>query len=174
MTLDVDPKLAAEFGSATRVLTLAAIANASEPPTAYRIAEIARIRRTKVYQELGRLEPAGVVRSAKRADGALVWHLLDADLSALLRKRIRVASAADLLRSRDDWLARNPEVVERLSRAPLEIDWSSFTQERSPKSVVREFVRPRAKDRTLRALGLRPSYREGRTLSEPSRRTRRR
>jgi DNA-binding transcriptional ArsR family regulator len=174
MTLRVDPKLAAEFGSATRVLTLAAIANAAEPPTAYRIAEIAQIRRTKVYQELDRLMAAGVVRAEERADKALVWSLLDADLSLFLRRRMRVSSAADLLRGRDDWLARNPRVVERISSTPLHVDWDSLAPGLPPKSVVRQIARSPEKDRALRALGLRTSYREGRTLSEPPRRTGRR
>jgi len=126
MALDVDPRLVAEFGSATRVLTLAALANAFEPVTAYRVAQLVQTRRTKVYAELSRLERSGVVRSEKRTDRSLVWRIDDADVAALLRKRARISWGDDLLRERKAWLTRNPEAVDRILNAPVGIDWKRF------------------------------------------------
>src|SRR5579859_1012860 len=161
MALDVDPRLVAEFGSATRVLTLAALANAFEPVTAYRVAQLVQTRRTKVYAELSRLERSGVVRSEKRTDRSLVWRIDDADVAALLRKRARISWGDDLRRERKAWLTRNPEAVDRILNAPVGIDWKRFEWKGPPTPLVREMVRPKGKDRLLRKMGLRTSNREG-------------
>jgi len=49
---DADPALLSLFGSQTRLLTMAVLANADEALTGYRVAKIAGLPREKVYPEL--------------------------------------------------------------------------------------------------------------------------
>jgi DNA-binding transcriptional ArsR family regulator len=81
----VDPALVAAFGSATRVLTLAALANSNVPLTAYRVAKIGGLRPPKVYEELRRAKARGLVGES---GGKHV--LLDADLRTLVQRRARI------------------------------------------------------------------------------------
>jgi hypothetical protein len=67
--------------------------------TAYRVAQLAGIPRTKVYEELRRLLKAGVVGERRNRRGSSTWTLLDADMALYLRKKIRIAWSGDLAAS---------------------------------------------------------------------------
>jgi sugar-specific transcriptional regulator TrmB len=94
--LEVDSKVERFLGSANRARTLAPLANARRPLTAYRIAWLARIPRSKVYDELRRLESVGLVAERKGARGTSTWTLLDEDAAVYLRKKMRVLWSADI------------------------------------------------------------------------------
>jgi DNA-binding transcriptional ArsR family regulator len=97
--LPVPPQVAALLGSVNRVRTLAPLANAYRPMTAYRVAQLAGVPRTKVYEELRRLLEAGVVEERRSRRGSSTWTLLDADMALYLRKKIRIAWSGDLAAS---------------------------------------------------------------------------
>jgi DNA-binding transcriptional ArsR family regulator len=155
MTLKVPPELAVLFGSETRVRVLAPLANASRPLTAYRVATLSGVARSKINAEIRRLEKAGIVRSLRIGKGRSGWELIDPDLGNLVRRRLRIVWSEDLE-------AEAPRLVElvRASRSRREpID------KRLLQGSVRnsgDYVRPPKKDRILRRLGLRPSVREKR------------
>lgn len=94
--LRVAPSVAAVLGSANRARTLATLAGAYRSLTAYRVARLAGIPRTKVYNELRRLSNVGVVRERRERGGRSTWILLDLDLGLYLRKRIRIGWSEDL------------------------------------------------------------------------------
>lgn len=94
----VPPSVTAVLGSANRVRALATLANAYRPLTAYRVAKIARVPRTKVYNELRRLGRAGVVQERRGRGRRSTWVLLDLDLARYLRVRVRIAWSEDLAR----------------------------------------------------------------------------
>jgi DNA-binding transcriptional ArsR family regulator len=104
--LPVEPGVAALLGSANRVRTLAPLANAYRPMTAYRVAQLAGIPRTKVYEELRRLRDAGVLQERRTRRGTSTWSLLDADMGLYLRKKIRIAWSADLAKAASSRAAR--------------------------------------------------------------------
>src|SRR5271170_6733661 len=85
MKFPLDPALATLFGSRTRLLTMAVLANAEEPLTGYRVAKVAGLPRQKVYPEIRRGVRAGLV-----GESASGFRLLDPDVKALLRKRVRI------------------------------------------------------------------------------------
>jgi hypothetical protein len=147
MSFDLDPQLLAAFGSATRLRTVAVLANAFRPLTGYRVGKTGGIALPKVYRELHRLERAGVV--ARRGKG---WVLTDRELGALVAQRIRISWS-------EDWDAelrrRAPEIAalhENLGRIPRAKPPKRFVPRRPE-----EYDRPAFKDRRLREMGLRPS-----------------
>src|SRR5580658_7263565 len=92
MGFKISPALVALFGSATRVRTLAPLANSSRPMTAYRIAQMTGAQRIKVYTELRKLAVVGIVRRVQGNWGRSEWELVEPDLRNLLRKRARIVS----------------------------------------------------------------------------------
>jgi len=157
MRFTLDPGVAALFGSESRALILAPLANAFDPMTAYRIAAVAQLQRTKVYSELRRLEKAGIVRSSSVADGPTVWTLTDPDLRAFLRRRVRFWSWADWQRRR----SRTSGPRRPRNDWAEKFDSSKYRPNPSAVPNPREFRRPREKDRILAELGL-PRSRRGR------------
>jgi DNA-binding transcriptional ArsR family regulator len=143
--LPVAPQVAALLGSTNRVRTLAPLANAYRPMTAYRVAQLAGIPRTKVYEELRRLLKAGVVRERRNRRGSSTWTLLDADMALYLRKKIRISWSGDLASSAPRRLAKERRTaVGLLSNSWL--DPSKYT----PNPVVaaryaQEIERPEGK-----------------------------
>ena len=107
MTTKLDPAIVAAFGSATRVRTLAVLANSREPLTAYRIGVVGEVPFPKVYRELARLEKAWVV--ARRGRG---WILLDAGLGDYLQRRVRMIWDEALVAEK----ARSAERTRRIYR----------------------------------------------------------
>ncbi len=155
MGLKVDPGLAALFGSEGRVRTLAALANAEAPLTAYRVARMTGSPPPNVYRELMRLLRCHEVERARTPEGKAGWWLVDADVRGLMRRRQRVVWSEDLLRGSRDRGRRAALRIRRSSRAPL--DLSRFAPGPVPRATA---VRRRVeKDRVLAKAGARPSVR---------------
>ncbi|MFZ3355657.1 MAG: hypothetical protein WA549_02730 [Thermoplasmata archaeon] len=147
MEPEIDPPLVAAFGSETRVRVLAVLAWASRPMTAYRVGKTGDVPLPKAYNEIYRLEKAGLV--GRRRSG---WVLLDDDIRALLRRRVRILWLDDWVSERSRRATGENALLERLSRIrhpPPPRDWK-------PKDPQR-FARSRLKDRVLREMGLRTS-----------------
>jgi DNA-binding transcriptional ArsR family regulator len=160
MAFEVDPGLLALFGSGTRVRVLAPLANASAPLTAYRIASLVGVPRTKVYAELDRLASAGIVKRFRASESRTVWELCDPDLRRLLRRKARIVWSRDLIATAVQRAARTRRILLDSRRKPL--DPRYFTKPFRPRNV-REFARSREKDALLASLGLRISRRAGMT-----------
>ncbi|HZY91541.1 MAG TPA: hypothetical protein VFG07_02020 [Thermoplasmata archaeon] len=161
MRIKVDPGLTALFGSEGRVKTLAALANADAPLTAYRVAAIAGMNPPNVYRELKRLVRYNEVARSPTPQGALGWTLIDANVRALLRRRLRIVWSEDLFRGAAERGRRATLAARRSSRVPL--DLSEFGPGRPPSAAA---VRRRVeKDRVLRAAGARTSARAQRTTT---------
>ena len=159
MGLTVDPGLVALFGSEDRVRTLAVLANAGTPLTAYRVATVVGIKPANVYRELKRLIQFNEVERAPTSDGKQGWRLVDADVRAIMRRRLRVVWSEDLLRGARERGKRAALAVRRSSRAPL--DLAAFGPGNPPSSAA---VRRRLdKDRVLAKNGGRTSARTRRT-----------
>lgn len=156
MVLDVDPGVAALLGSRTRVRVLAPLANAFNPLSAYRIAQLAQLPRTKVYLELRRLARAGEVEESPTPRGTSVWSLKDPDLARLLRRRVRVGWSEDLKLASPQIAARTKSAIEAYRRNP--IDPALLRVPSRPRNR-KEFDRLAEKDASLRRLGLRPAGR---------------
>ncbi len=155
-----DPALVSLFGSRARVLTIAALANSAEPLTGYRISFVTGVPRPKVYGELWKGVHTGIIREDPNG-----FVLIDADIRALLRRRVRVSWDEEWDRARGDADATIGAVYERvLASLP---DDPEFYRPRNWKPTaetvrcLRSKIRPPEKDRILREEGGRTSYREG-------------
>jgi DNA-binding transcriptional ArsR family regulator len=142
--LAVDRRVAALLGSTNRVRTLVPLANAYRPMTAYRIAQLAGIPRTKVYDELRRLRVAGAVEARKSRKGRATWVLLDRDMALYLRKKIRISWSGDLAASAARRAAKERDTLVRTGTSWF--DPSKY----SPNPIVaaryaREIERPEGK-----------------------------
>lgn len=156
MRAAIDRALVALTGSETRALTLAPIANASAPLSAYRVATIVGLPRTKVYRELERLARAGIVTRSKASDGTSVWWVSDPDIRQLFRRRARVGWSGDLAADSARLALRTRKVLAFARANPID---PSLLSKRSSPRHVEEFARPREKDEVLRRLGLKPAGR---------------
>lgn len=156
---DVDPGLVALFGSENRALTLGVLANAFQPLTGYRVAWLADLQRTKTNVELQRLADGGVVRKDTSPDGQIVWSLIDPNLRALLRKKIRITWDQDWDAERKGWAEETPAL---LAKAAASLGTTSLynPKNRIPAKAIKELERSPAKNRILRSLGARPSVRK--------------
>lgn len=139
------------LGSETRVRTLAPIAGSSVPLTGYRIAEIAEIPRTKVYEELANLKAAGWVAVVRGPSNQTLWQITDPDVRRLLRRRVRIVFTAELARSAQKRASEAKRVMSRSRRVgpPPGLFQPGFR----PKSPG-DFKRSPEKDAVLAALGL--------------------
>ncbi|MCI4373643.1 MAG: helix-turn-helix domain-containing protein [Thermoplasmata archaeon] len=138
--LDVDPKVEGFIGSANRARTLAPIASARQPLTAYRIAWLARVPRSKVYGELRRLKSLGLVAEREDPKGASTWILLDEDAAAYLRKKMRVLWSGDIGRSSEEMARR-----ERSRSRPSFAWFNRSKYQPNPKiaaRIAKEVTRP--------------------------------
>jgi DNA-binding transcriptional ArsR family regulator len=158
MALAVDPGLAALFGSEDRVRTLAALANAEAPLTAYRVAAIVGMKPPNVYRELKRLLEFKEVERASTPEGRDGWTVVDPDVRALLRRRLRIVWIEDLARSAEERERRATLAIRRSAQEPL--DLSKFKPGR-PLSIT-EIRRRTEKDRVLEKAGARTSLRSNR------------
>jgi hypothetical protein len=143
----VDARLAAVFGSETRLRALGVLAGAFRPLTAYRVAKVGRIPVQKAYEELRRLGKSGLV---VRKDGG--WVLCDGDVRSLLRRRVRIRWAEDLEAERRHRRAEFEALFDRLERTPHTPPPAGW----QPKDPGR-FRRSPRKDRILRRMGRRTS-----------------
>lgn len=163
MTLRGDSALVAAFGSATRVRTLAVLANAAGPLTAYRVALVGGIPIDKAYREVRRLARSGLVE--RRRNG---WVLVDGDLRSLLQRRVRVRWDRDWDQERSGWAEETPKLLSagletirgRLSSDPGYLRPRSWKPTPAARRTIRELDRPAEKDALLRRAGLRSSFRE--------------
>ena len=158
-----DPVLEAAFGSRTRLLTLAALANSDEPLTGYRLGVVAGLPRPKVYAELRRGIKSGLV---ERVSGG--FRLADPDIRTLLRKRVRIRWDAEWDRSRKNWNEETAELLRaglaevraRIQQNPGYLRPPGWKPPPEARSWQMELDRPPQKDRVLRRVGLRTSKRE--------------
>jgi hypothetical protein len=150
-----DPVLEQLVGSRTRLLTAAVLANSDEPLTGYRIAKIAKLPREKVYPELSKGVKSGLF--GQRGNG---FFLLDSDLRALLRKRIRIRWDSEWDRARKGW-AESASGEIRDIKGELQGVSRYDPKNRIRASALEELRRRPAKNRVLRKLGLRISKRKG-------------
>lgn len=149
----IDPAVAALFGSKTRALTLATLANAGIPLTAYRIAQVAGTQVIKTVTELRRLERGGLVLRSPTDLGRSGWILADKSLADFFRRLVRLF-----------WLADWNKVIDKRVRSrnrsrPVAINLARFPP--NPEAVPNpgEFIRSPEKDRILARAGLPTSRR---------------
>jgi hypothetical protein len=154
MELAVDGPLTSLFGSRTRLLTMAVLANADEPLSGYRVAKVANLPRQKVYPEIRRGIKAGLVQSSPTG-----FSLSDPDVRALLRKRVRISWDEEWDRSRT---GRSALVSAELGRLRSSLNGVRLydPDNRIPASARRELERDPAKNLILRKYGARPSVRK--------------
>lgn len=150
------------FGSEVRAKVLGVLAQSREPKTGYRVSKILDTYPSKVYEALRDLEGTPFVEVVGGARGKR-YLLADEDLRKLLLRAVRVASE-------DDWFAdrarRNEEgrrVLERLP--PMEVPRVSGEPGPRARAVLREFARPRGKDRILSKMGLRTARRRAKRFA---------
>ncbi len=159
MALAVDPGLTALFGSEDRVKTLAALANAEAPLTAYRVASMVGIKPPNVYRELKRLLQFNEVERAPTPEGRDGWTVTDPDVRTLLRRRLRIVWSRDLIRGARERGERAALSARTSSRTPL--DLSKFTPGRPPSATA--LRRRIQKDHVLARAGAPTSIRSGRS-----------
>lgn len=144
------------FGSEVRAKVLGVLAESREPRTGYEVSKILGTYPSKVYEALRGLEGTPFVEVVEGSRGKR-YLLVDEDLRKFLRRTVRIAAE-------DDWFAdrarRNQESQELLERLPP-MEVPGFSGEPGPRAriILREFVRPRGKDRTLVKMGLRTARR---------------
>lgn len=157
-----DPAIVAFCGSETRARTLGVLANAEFPMSGYRVARVAGVPEPKVYLELRRAVKAGIVR---REPGG--FQLTDADLRALLRRRIRLYWAKDWDRTRSSWPSETPRLLragltairERLRKEPAYLRPKGWSPPPAALALARELDRAPEKDARLRRRSRRTSQR---------------
>jgi hypothetical protein len=149
-----DPSLESLFGSRTRLLTMAVLANSDEPLTGYRVAKTAGLPRQKVYPEIRRGVASGLLKVTPTG-----YFLADPDVRTLLRKRVRVRWAAEWDRSRGKDAGRIGAELDQIFRSVRGLRLYNRSN-RIPESARRELEREPAKNRILRAAGARASARK--------------
>lgn len=159
MKADVDPSLTSLFGSQTRLLTMAVLANAEEPLTGYRVAKIADLPRAKVYPEIRKGVTTGLLT---RVDEG--YRMVDSDVRALLRKRIRIRWDEEWDRARKGWneqtLGRLGTILASIPTDPGYLRPKGWRPSPSARKAIREMERLPLKDLILARRGLRTSARE--------------
>ena len=153
MMARVDPGVVALFGSETRAATLGALANAGQPLTAYRIAQMTRAQVIKTVTELRRLKKAGFVVEALTNRGRTGWVISDPSLQDFLRQRVRIVWSTDWDRE------VGKRVRGRRASPKTQIDLSRFVPNPEAIPNPEEFTRSPEKDRILARAGLRVSRR---------------
>jgi hypothetical protein len=159
MVAEVDSGLQWLLGSRTRLLTMAVLANADEPLTGYRIAKTADLPRIKVYAEL-----RNGVSSELLAKVDEKYLMVDPDVRALLRKRVKIRWDEEWDRARVGWngqtSARLAKILASMSTEPEFLRPRGWRPTDSALKVIREIQRPPTKDAVLERRGLRTSARE--------------
>ncbi len=153
MRLEVPAALSTLFGSEDRVRTIAILANADRPLTAYRIAKIARIEPPNVYRELSRLSKQGEVkRSADPSEG---WVLTDSDLRRMMQRRLRITWSEDFVAGSAGRARRAKKVLRAATLVPPAL------QDLVPKRLptAKQISARRQKNAVLIREGGRPSVR---------------
>src|SRR5580658_10492812 len=153
---DVDTSLVSLFGSRTRLLTMAVLANANEPLTGYRVAAIANLPREKVYPELRKGVATGMI-----SVGPTGYRMIDTDVQTLLRKRVRIRWDLEWDRARPGWdeetSRRLTALLASIPNDPTYLRPKGWKPSPSARTAIREMERPASKDALLRRRGLRTS-----------------
>jgi hypothetical protein len=160
MEAGVDPTLLSLFGSQTRLLTMAVLANATEPLTGYRVAVIAGLPREKVYPEIRKGLVTGLL--AHTDDG---YRMVDPDVRRLLQKRVQIRWEKEWDRERTGWndgtQDRLNAILASIPSDPTYLRPKGWEPPAAARLLIREMRRPNSKDAVLRRRGLRTSLREG-------------
>ena len=144
------------FGSEVRAKVLGVLAESQDPKTGYEVSKIMDIYPSKVYEALRDLEGTPFVEVVGGARGKR-YLLADEDLRRLLRRTVRISAGDDWFADRARRVEEGRMVLERLP--PMEVP--GFSGEPGPRTraILREFARPRDKDKILAKMGLRTSRR---------------
>lgn len=171
MLVAVDRSLVELFGSRTRAGVLVALAQASEPVSAYWVAKSTGAQKIKVSFELRRLEALGFVSKTTGEGSSGQWTLDNRDLRRLLSRPVEsVSPSSTRARGRSRASLGGNSYLDVLRSLPDPSVEPEFYRPRSWKPTpgtlrdLRERLRPPEKDRLLRKYGGRTSYREGRRL----------
>jgi len=158
MRRDVDASLVSLFGSQTRLLTMAVLANANEPLTGYRVAVIANLPREKVYPLLRKGVATGTLVAGPEG-----FRMIDADVRALLRKRIRIRWDQEWDRARSGWdketRGKLTGLLASIPKDPTYLRPKGWKPSPSARRAIRELERSPSKDALLSSRGLRTSAR---------------
>ncbi len=140
------------FGSEVRAKVLGVLAESREPKTGYEVSKILDSYPSKVYEALRDLEGTPFIEVVGGARGKR-YLLADGDLRKLLLRTVRIAAEDDWFADRARRVEEGRMVLQRLP--PLQVP--RFSGEPGPRAraVLREFVRPREKDKVLSKMGLR-------------------
>ncbi len=144
------------FGSEVRAKVLGVLAESREPKTGYEVSKILDTYPSKVYETLRHLEGTPFVEVVGGARGKR-YLLADEDLRRLLLRRVRIAAEDDWFADRARRIAEVETMLERLP--PMEIPAISGEPGLRARAILREFARPREKDRILSKMGLRTARR---------------
>jgi len=156
MRSNLDPALTGLTGSATRARTLVPLASAGSPLTAYRIAALAGVPRTKVYRELRRLGESGLVERVGMGRNRSGWTLVDPDLRRFVSRRAQILWSGDIKANSEALRKRTQQIIAESAKLPLE--GTLLSGDLRP-STVREIARSPSKDELLASLKLRVSRR---------------
>lgn len=151
--LEVPSPLSRLFGSSDRLRILAVLANANQPLTAYRIAQVAGIQPPNVYREIKRL--SGLSELRKNALPTEGWELVDSQLRRFVQQKVRVYWSEDFALGAASRAARARQLRKAMSNVPLE---SRFVQQ-GRRPTASQIRNRRQKDAVLKRGGGRPSTR---------------
>ena len=158
MRRDTDSALVSLFGSETRLLTMAVLANANEPLSGYRIAMVANLPREKVYPQLRKGVASGILEA-----GPTGFRMIDADIRALVRKRVRIRWDPEWDRARAGWdedtRARLTALLASIPKGPTYLRPKGWKPSALARKAIREMGRSPSKDALLASRGLRTSAR---------------
>jgi biotin operon repressor len=135
------------FGSQARAKVLGYLANSDTPQTGYAISKSVEISFSKVFEELKRLESAGILVKTLDSRGRSQFALRDPELRSSLSKRIRIISA-------EEWFS--PDKVARRRKALVDAKGISVSLPRVPSGtgwssrLAAEFHCAPEKDRALK------------------------
>jgi DNA-binding PadR family transcriptional regulator len=140
------------FGSEVRAKVLGVLAESREPKTGYEVSKILDTYPSKVYAALRDLEDTPFVEVVGGARGKR-YLLADEDLRKLLLRTVRIAAEDDWFADRARRIEEGRMALERLP--PMEVPRFSGEPGSRARAVLREFARPREKDKILAKMGLR-------------------
>lgn len=146
MAFQIPSEVRTVFGSQTRAKVLGYLAGSTTPRTGYAIAKSLGVSVSKVYDELKRLEAAGILGQSLDSKGRRRFLLRDPDLRSFLVKRVRISSTEDWFSP--ERIAERRETFERAKETQPNLPRPPSGAKRDTR-LAREFQRPPEKDRAL-------------------------
>ena len=146
MSFQVPLEVVRVFGSQARAKVLGYLANLTTPQTGYAILKSLQISVSKVYGELKRLEPTGILSKSLDSKGSTRFLLRDPDIRSFLAKRLRISSAEEWFSTGE--VAKRRNAFRQAKRIPVSLRLPPAERNRRSR-FVREFRRPPEKDRAL-------------------------